>query len=82
VVEFKNGEQYEINRRSSSQVQVFKLSSNDSVDDKEQVSAKGVMLEYINDKGLSVGYKSGANTRSIGRHLLKTLFNIENTNNN
>jgi hypothetical protein len=73
VIEFKSGERYEINRRSSSQVQVFKLSSDDSDDDKEQVSAKGVMLEYINEKGLDVGYKSGANTRSIGRHLLRAL---------
>jgi hypothetical protein len=81
MIEFKGGEQYEISRRSSSQVQVFKLPSDDSDDDKEQVSAKGVMLAYIDEKALDVGCKPGANTRAIGRHLLKTLAVMEDTDN-
>jgi hypothetical protein len=76
VVEFDNGEQYEINRRSSSQIQVFRLPRNGSDDDKEQVPAKRVMLNYIEQKALEVGYKPGANTRSIGRNLLKALSEI------
>lgn len=77
VVEFDNGKQYEINRRSSSQIQVYKLATADSGDDKEQVPAKRVMLDYIEEKALDVGYKPGANTRSIGRHLLRTLSEVD-----
>jgi hypothetical protein len=77
IVEFVNGNQYEINRRSSSQIQVFRLPPDGSDEDKEQVPAKRVMLDYIEEKALDVGYKSGANTRSIGRHLLRALSEID-----
>lgn len=78
-IKFNSGEQYEINRRSSSQIQIYKLPSDDS-GDKQQVSAKAIMLKYIAEKDLDVGYKAGANTRSIGRHLLRTLASNEDKN--
>ncbi len=64
---FDDGRRYQITRRSSSQIQLYKLP------DKEPQSARPLMVDYINEKKLDIGYSSMSNTRSIGRDLIKAL---------
>jgi hypothetical protein len=63
-ITMKNGNQYSIIRRDSTQIQVFNIESG------EKEIARRIMASYIDENHIGINH-SGLNTRTIGKKLLE-----------